>query len=276
MEKKYTTVLFVGEEGDQPFSFRIPSKFIKKRGAIIKGTIASLSAIVLISLSLLTGLIVEKVKNSDLNDQIAVMQQDLLLMDSLHIKYKVNTIEERIQKIDNFLEEKGIKNETDPIGGEVNENRSFDFRVYDFYDDHTSKLIRDIRNVPLGLPHIGEMSSHYGYRNNPFGGRSTEFHSGMDFKGTTGDPIKATADGIVILADWKGGYGQAVVIKHDYGYETLYGHLSGINVMQGQKVTAGDVIGFLGSTGRSTGPHLHYEVRKNGNDVNPEDYINLN
>lgn len=276
MEKKYTTVLFVGEEGDQPFSFRIPSKFIKKRGAIIKGTIASLSAIVLISLSLLAGLIVEKVKNSDLNDQIAVMQQDLLLMDSLHIKYKVNTIEERIQKIDNFLEEKGIKNETDPIGGEVNENRSFDFRVYDFYDDHTSKLIRDIRNVPLGLPHIGEMSSHYGYRNNPFGGRSTEFHSGMDFKGTTGDPIKATADGIVILADWKGGYGQAVVIKHDYGYETLYGHLSGINVMQGQKVTAGDVIGFLGSTGRSTGPHLHYEVRKNGNDVNPEDYINLN
>lgn len=276
MEKKYTTVLFVGEEGDQPFSFRIPSKFIKKRGAIIKGTIASLSAIVLLTLTLLTGLIIEKIKTSDLYEQIAIMQQDLLLMDSLHIKHKVNSIEERIEKIDDFLEEKGINTETEPIGGEFNESRPFDFKVYDFYDDHTTKLIRDIRNVPLGLPHIGEMSSHYGYRNNPFGGRSTEFHSGMDFKGTIGDPIKATADGIIVLADWKGGYGRTVIIKHDYGYETLYGHLSGLNVMQGQKVTAGDVIGFLGSTGRSTGPHLHYEVRKHGNDVNPEDYINLN
>ena len=276
MEKKYTTVLFVGEEGDQPFSFRIPSKFIKKRGAIIKGTIASLSAIVLITLTLLTGLIIEKIKTSDLNEQIAIMQQDLLLMDSLHIKHKVNSIEERIEKIDDFLEEKGINTETEPVGGEFNENRPFDFKVYDFYDDHTTKLIRDIRNVPLGLPHIGEMSSQYGYRNNPFGGRSTEFHSGMDFKGSIGDPIKATADGIIVLADWKGGYGRTVIIKHDYGYETLYGHLSGLNVMQGQKVTAGDVIGFLGSTGRSTGPHLHYEVRKHGNDVNPEDYINLN
>src|SRR5690606_25915590 len=194
MEKKYTTVLFVGEEEDQPFSFRIPSKFIKKRGAIIKGTIASLSAIVLLTLTLLTELIIEKIKTSDLYEQIAIMQQDLLLMDSLHIKHKVNSIEERIEKIDDFLEEKGINTETEPIGGEFNESRPFDFKVYDFYDDHTTKLIRDIRNVPLGLPHIGEMSSHYGYRNNPFGGRSTEFHSGMDFKGTIGDPIKATAD----------------------------------------------------------------------------------
>jgi murein DD-endopeptidase MepM/ murein hydrolase activator NlpD len=276
MEKKYTTVLFVGEEGEQPFSFKIPSKFIKKRGAIIKGSIGVFSAIVLITLSLLTGLIVEKVKNSDLNEQIAVMQQDLLLMDSLHIKHKVNTIEERIQRIDNFLEEKGINNETEPVGGEIHENRPLDFKVYDFYDYHTSKLIRDIRNIPLGMPHYGEMSSHYGYRSNPFGGRSTEFHSGMDFKGNIGDPIKATADGEIVWADWKGGYGRTVIVKHDYGYETLYGHMSGLNVLLGQKVKAGDVVGFLGSTGRSTGPHLHYEVRKNGNDINPEDYLNLN
>lgn len=276
MEKKYTTVLFVGEEGEQPFSFKIPSKFIKKRGAIIKGSIGVFSAIVLITLSLLTGLIVEKVKNSDLNEQIAVMQQDLLLMDSLHIKHKVNTIEERIQRIDNFLEEKGINNETEPVGGEIHENRPLDFKVYDFYDYHTSKLIRDIRNIPLGMPHLGEMSSHYGYRSNPFGGRSTEFHSGMDFKGNIGDPIKATADGEIVWADWKGGYGRTVIVKHDYGYETLYGHMSGLNVLLGQKVKAGDVVGFLGSTGRSTGPHLHYEVRKNGNDINPEDYLNLN
>lgn len=275
MEKKYTTVLFVGSEGEKPFSFQIPSKFIKKKGVIIKGTIGILSAIVLISLTLLTGLIIEINKNSNLNEQITAMQQDLMLMDSLQIKNKVNNIEERIQKIDNFLEEKGINNETEPIGGEVREDRNFDFRVYDFYDYHTSKLINDIRNIPLGLPHNGEQSSDYGYRKNPFGGMSSEFHSGMDFKGTIGDPIKATADGEVVLADWYGGYGRAVMIKHDYGYESLYGHLSGLNVMHGQKVKAGDVIGFLGSTGRSTGPHVHYELRRNGVDIDPNDYINL-
>jgi murein DD-endopeptidase MepM/ murein hydrolase activator NlpD len=275
MEKKYTTVLFVGSEGEKPFSFQIPSKFIKKKGVIIKGTIGLLSAIVLISLTLLTGLIIEINKNSGLNEQISVMQKDLMLMDSLHIKTKVNSIEERIQKIDNFLEEKGISNETEPIGGETNEHREFDFRVYDFYDYHTSKLIKDIRNIPLGLPHMGEQSSDYGYRSNPFGGKSSEFHSGMDFKGNIGDPIKSTADGEVVLADWYGGYGRAVMIKHDYGYESLYGHMSGLNVMHGQKVKAGDVIGFLGSTGRSTGPHVHYELRRNGVDIDPNDYINL-
>jgi murein DD-endopeptidase MepM/ murein hydrolase activator NlpD len=275
MEKKYTTVLFVGNEGDKPFSFQIPNKFIKKKGVIIKGTIGLLSAIVLITLTLLTSLIIQVNKNSGLNEQISVMQQDLLLMDSLHIKNKVNNIEERIQKIDNFLEEKGINSESEPIGGEIREDRGFDFRVYDFYDYHTSKLIKDIRNIPLGLPHIGEQSSGYGYRGNPFGGRSTEFHSGMDYKGNIGDPIKATADGEVVWADWKGGYGKAVMIKHDYGYESLYGHMSGINVMLGQKVKAGDVIGFLGSTGRSTGPHVHYELRRYGTDIDPQDYINL-
>ncbi|MCB0722307.1 MAG: M23 family metallopeptidase [Ignavibacteriae bacterium] len=275
MEKNYTTVLFVGSEGEKPFSLQIPSKFIKKKEAIIKGSIAALSGLVIITLALLVGLVFVINKNSGLNEQITVMQNDLKLMDSLHIKNKVNNIEEKIHKIDNFLEEKGINNESEPIGGEVNENRGFDFRVYDFYEYHTSKLIHDIQNIPLGLPYIGEESSPYGYRSNPFGGRSTEFHSGMDFKGNIGDPIKATADGTVTLADWKGGYGRAVVIQHDYGYETVYGHLSGFNVLSGQKVKAGDIIGFLGSTGRSTGPHIHYEIRRYGTDIDPKDYINL-
>lgn len=276
MEKKYTTVLFVGSEGDTPLSFRIPSKFIEKKNAIIKGTIAGLSAIVLITLTLFVSLIVSLFNNAGLNEQITVMQNDLKLMDSLHIKNKVNHIEEKIQKIDNFLEEKGINNESEHIGGETNENHGFDFRVYDFYEYHTSKLIHDIRNIPIGLPHLGEQSSYYGYRRNPFGGRSTEFHSGVDFKGNIGDPIKATADGIVTLADFKGGYGRAVMIQHDFGYETLYGHLSGLNVLPGQKVKTGDIIGFLGSTGRSTGPHVHYEIRRYGTDIDPQDYINLN
>ena len=276
MEKKFITVLFVGSEGDQPQSYRIPAKYFEKRKKIIRSFVGVLSFIIIAAISFLGGLIYMNFENSNLNEQIVTMQNDLLLMDSLHIKNKVNDIEERIQKIDNFLEEKGINNEPGPIGGEVHEDRGFDFRVYDFYDDHTSKLINDIRNIPLGLPHLGEMSSHYGYRSNPFGGRSTEFHSGMDFKGTIGDPIKATADGVITLADWKGGYGNCVVIQHDFGYETLYGHLSATNVLNGQKVKAGDVIGFLGSTGRSTGPHVHYEIRRYGTDINPGDFIDLN
>jgi murein DD-endopeptidase MepM/ murein hydrolase activator NlpD len=131
-------------------------------------------------------------------------------------------------------------------------------------------------NIPLGYPFFGEMRSDYGYRPNPFGGRGSEFHKGIDWKGNVGDTVRCTGDGEIVNADWDKGYGKCVTIKHTNGIECLYGHLSEFNVTSGQKVKAGDVIGFIGSTGRSTGPHLHYEIRVNGIDINPHYFLTLN
>lgn len=120
-----------------------------------------------------------------------------------------------------------------------------------------------------------DVSSEFGLRRNPFGGFSYEMHSGIDFRGPVGTPIYATADGVIVTAEYAGGYGNHVVIDHGYGYETLYAHMSDIAVQAGDRVQRGDLIGELGSTGRSSGPHLHYEVHLNGQAVNPRYYLTL-
>ena len=120
-----------------------------------------------------------------------------------------------------------------------------------------------------------EVSSEFGLRRNPFGGRRYEMHSGIDFRGAIGTPIYATAQGLVMKAERSGGYGNHVIIDHGYGYETLYAHLSKLDVKVGDRVNRGDLIGALGNTGRSSGPHLHYEVHHNGQPVNPRYYLQL-
>jgi murein DD-endopeptidase MepM/ murein hydrolase activator NlpD len=113
------------------------------------------------------------------------------------------------------------------------------------------------------------VASGFGYRSDPFT-KVRKFHAGMDFSARSGTPIYATGDGVVERADnTASGYGNHVVIRHGFGYETLYGHLSKYNCRAGQRVKRGDVIGFVGSTGRSEAPHLHYEVHKGGEVVNP-------
>jgi murein DD-endopeptidase MepM/ murein hydrolase activator NlpD len=129
--------------------------------------------------------------------------------------------------------------------------------------------------IPNAKPLRGTLniSSEYGLRRNPFGGFSYEMHSGIDFRGPIGTPIYATAPGVVAVAQFSGGYGNHVLIDHGYGYETLYGHLSKLEVAAGDRIQRGDLIGRLGSTGRSSGPHLHYEVHRNGQPVNPRPYL---
>jgi murein DD-endopeptidase MepM/ murein hydrolase activator NlpD len=128
--------------------------------------------------------------------------------------------------------------------------------------------------VPLRRPLTGEleMSSPFGVRIDPFV-HQPAMHTGMDFRGTVGDPVHATAAGKVTKAGWEGGYGQMVEIDHGDGLSSRYGHLSEIDATVGQKVRIGQVIGRLGSTGRSTGPHLHYETRINGEAVNPAKFL---
>lgn len=128
----------------------------------------------------------------------------------------------------------------------------------------------------LMRPILSGMSSNFGYRIHPIF-RTRRFHSGIDFTGRTGTPIRAADGGRVIQAGWQGGYGKVVIINHGSkggrNMATLYGHMSRLGVSSGQSVGKGQVIGYVGSTGYSTGPHLHFEVRINGRPVNPLGYL---
>ena len=115
-------------------------------------------------------------------------------------------------------------------------------------------------------------SSSYGWRIDPFNGNKA-FHEGLDFTANTGTPIRAAADGIVALAEVSGGYGNMVKIEHGSGLETRYGHASKLLVKAGERVVKGQIIAEVGSTGRSTGPHLHYEIRLNGEALDPRKYL---
>ncbi len=117
-------------------------------------------------------------------------------------------------------------------------------------------------------PVTGTITSPFGWRSNPFGG-SPEFHQGLDIAAPSGTTVTAAAGGTVIMAQWYGGYGNYILIDHGGGYSTGYGHLSAIYVSNGQSVSRGQAIGAVGSTGQSTGPHLHFEVRINGKPVDP-------
>ena len=126
--------------------------------------------------------------------------------------------------------------------------------------------------LPRMWAHLGKINNEFGYRRNPFGG-GYEFHGGMDIDGERGDPVMAPANGVVIKAEWQGGYGNMIEVDHGNGLTTRYGHLAKIEIQAGDVVQRGQLIGFVGSTGRSTGPHLHYELRLNDKTINPRRFL---
>ncbi len=126
--------------------------------------------------------------------------------------------------------------------------------------------------APTLWPVLGQITGHFGERLDPFSGEGA-FHSGLDIASHYGDAIHVTGDGVVEEAGQRAGYGRVVVVDHGFGVTTLYGHLSAFNVQAGMRVKAGDVIGYEGDSGRSTGPHLHYEVRIYNTPVNPWRYL---
>jgi len=129
-------------------------------------------------------------------------------------------------------------------------------------------------SAPNLWPVDGQVTASFGERIDPFNGEGA-FHSGVDIGSSYGHSVLAPADGVVIFADILGGYGKAIMIDHGHGISTRYGHLSGFAVTAGQQVHRGDTIGYVGSSGRSTGPHLHYEVRINDTPVNPYKYLRI-
>lgn len=119
----------------------------------------------------------------------------------------------------------------------------------------------------------GYVSSYFGGRSNPFDGYSSDWHSGIDIANNYGAPVYATASGYVTFSGWYGGYGRYIEINHDFGFKTAYAHMSSLAVSSGSYVEKGDIIGYVGSSGNSTGPHLHFEVHRYGEEVNPLDYV---
>jgi len=126
--------------------------------------------------------------------------------------------------------------------------------------------------VPTMWPVVGEVTGHFGERLDPFSGEGA-FHAGVDIASHYGDEVRAAGDGIVTVVDRRAGYGRLVIVDHGFGVTTWYGHLSAFNIQPGMQVKRGDVIGYEGQSGRSTGPHLHYEVRIYNTPVNPWRYL---
>jgi murein DD-endopeptidase MepM/ murein hydrolase activator NlpD len=151
------------------------------------------------------------------------------------------------------------------------QSKSFD-EVYGLVKNKAQMMASIPAIQPIANKDLTRLASGYGMRMHPIY-KTEKMHSGMDFTSPVGTEIYATGDGIVAKVEYFGrGYGNNVIIYHGYGYESVYGHMSKMVARQGQKIKRGDIIGYVGNTGTSTGPHLHYEVRKNGNAINPVNF----
>lgn len=217
----------------------------------------------------------EKIK---LRSQIIKLQEQIPATGTGdHAQAYIQGIEGKLKKINDYLRKRGVKGfSTKAVGGNDDASELTDEEAYSLYDEYLNRMLHTVAFTPMGYPRSSSINSFFGYRSDPFNSAHAEFHPGIDFKGNKGDEARCTADGKVVFAGRSGGYGNCVRIAHANNFETLYGHLSHIIVHVGQNVTSGQKIGEIGSTGRSTGPHLHYEVRKNGKAINPVNFLNVN
>lgn len=211
-----------------------------------------------------------------LSQRIHHMHSLLSTVDTAAMKEKFSKIDEELTEINGYLKARGIQTVSkEPQGGDENDDIISPEEVGDFYEGYLKKIIYNISYTPLGYPYKGGITSTFGHRENPFGGANVETHKGVDIRAPFGSPVKSMAKGEVEFAGPRGGFGNCIILKHGNGFETLYGHLSKILVSVGQKIDIGQQIGNVGSTGRSTGPHLHYEVHHNGQRINPQPFLTL-
>lgn len=176
-------------------------------------------------------------------------------LDSLSDNRLVHTVENKLDQLDRMI---------------FAQIESFDYLASES-SNQKDRLAHLPAIQPVPEKFLRTMASGYGVRVDPIYG-TTKFHEGMDFSAPVGTPVYATADGTVVSAKWEGAYGNMVELKHGYNYTTRYAHLSKLLVRPGQTVHRGDLIGEVGNTGKSTGPHLHYEVRYRGAPQNPVNY----
>ena len=198
-----------------------------------------------------------------------------------NLNNRVDAVEDTSRKL---AEVSGVQEERKTVPGQGGPARPVDSAAALMaLELKTAKLERELHMyegflrqrgmTPSIWPVVGKLESGVGGRRNPFSGRGYEYHEGLDIDASYGAPVQVAATGKVIIAGWQRGYGNVVYVDHGSGLSTRYGHLSAIDVSVGQTVTRGQTIGLVGSTGRSTGPHLHYEVRINNQPVDPRPYL---
>ncbi len=221
-------------------------------------------------------------------------EADSLRARYVRLQHTVTQTNEQLATLQNFAEQLsmayGIKQKLEGPADLVSEARltptlSETIAEYDYLrrnivprtsSRHSRSVLGQQTMVPAGWPVNGRLESGYGVRSDPFSGGGA-YHTGLDISSPIGTRVLATADGVVIQAGMSfgfGGYGRLVVVDHGNGYQTYYGHLSRVSVIPGQEIRQGDVVGAVGMSGRTTGPHLHYEVRVGTAPVNPYRFLN--
>jgi murein DD-endopeptidase MepM/ murein hydrolase activator NlpD len=274
--KERTTVLFVNKYSRSLKPIQVSSKLLLNWKKYVAG-------IILLFFSLIGAIVYLTNKNIQqfkfqeiLAQKVDSMRLQFVQIDTSEVHKKFTNIDKELSTINKFLKARGIKTVfKEPLGGESDNDVVSTDEISDFYTDYLNRVIYNISYTPLGYPFPGSITSTFGHRENPFEGSGIETHKGLDIKGPMGGQVKAMAKGIVKFAGTKGGFGNCIILKHGNGFETLYGHLSKILVSVGQRIDIGQQIGNIGSTGRSTGPHLHYEVHRNGQQINPASFLTL-
>jgi len=190
----------------------------------------------------------------------------------------VSELKERSQFIENVMDDIGVKIKKDSQKFRE-ENSGGPYLTTPKSDrqsliQQTDKYLKVMAKLPLGRPVPGPVTSWYGSRKDPMN-KKHGFHSGIDFRGKHGTEVMATADGKVIKAGRNGSYGLFVQIDHGNGYSTCFAHMKKFTVKKGERVSRGQTIGLIGSSGRSTGPHLHYELRHNNKTINPKKFLKV-
>ncbi|PMQ00793.1 MAG: peptidase M23 [Dictyoglomus sp. NZ13-RE01] len=288
--KRFFTLIIIPHDSSHPRSHKIHISIPVLILIILIGTLAFSFALYKISTNKLT-----KVKHLEVLEEVSE-QQKAQLKELDKLREKIKEIEEVEKKLKQVLGIKGsiptpqknvsfvpldLKTYKD-VETFQNEKKILEYKlILEEKERSLAYIQKEIERrkallavTPSRWPAWGFISSGFGWRFHPIF-RRREFHSGIDIVSFWGAPVYATADGFVTYAGWESGYGKVIKINHGRGISTLYAHLSYIKVNVGSYVKKGQLIGLIGSTGTATGPHLHYEVRRNGVAVNPTPYLNV-
>lgn len=281
MLKKKTAILFIEQDGTSAKEIQVPTFILKHWQkisitllmCIIAGGVSLAYFIKLNTTAEYTAVYDKKIRELTRENHQLGLEEMNNQMTTEQMKKSFYAIDSTLERINEKMKKRGLKEiKMKNVGGPIEKGDDL-VELSNFYDKQLKELESKLEGIPFGIPHHGRITSRFGYRRNPFTNRGREMHSGVDLKGRTGDPVKATANGTVTFAGYKGDYGYVVMVQHKNGYETRYAHLNRTKVRRGQRVDVGETIGLLGSTGRSTGPHLHYEVLQHDRKLNPERYF---
>jgi len=275
-KKEKTTVLFVHKNAQSIKPMQISSNLLLNWKKYLAAVCLVFLALIGTIVYLTSNTIQQYNLQASLSKKLHNMRSVFSGIDTNAVRKKFTKIDEDLSTINHYLKARGIQTAfKGPQGGEADNDIISTDEISNFYDGYLNKIIYNISYTPLGYPFPGTITSTFGHRENPFGGENVETHKGLDIRGAIGSPVKAMAKGEVEFAGLRGGFGNCIMLKHGNGFETLYGHLSKILVRVGQKIDIGQQIGLIGSTGRSTGPHLHYEIHKNGEKIDPKNFLTL-